>query len=77
MEILNLHGNVSVREGKPFVHAHIVLSDARGRVFGGHVLPGTKLFACEIFIDEFEGEELVRVHDQRTGSYLWTSGKLL
>src|ERR1043166_6881886 len=47
MEILNLFGNISVRDGKPFVHAHILLSDAQGKVVGGHLMPGTKLFACE------------------------------
>lgn len=76
MEILNLHGNISIRDGKPFVHAHILLGDSRGKVFGGHLMPGTKLWACEIFIDEFEGEELVRVQDEKTGLFLWKSGKL-
>ena len=77
MEILNLTGNVSIRDGKPFVHVHVVLSDPEGKVFGGHVLPGTKLFALEVFIDEFDGEELLRTHDEKTGLYLWKSGKLL
>src|SRR5258707_14195386 len=53
MEILNLSGNVSIRDGKPFVHVHILLGDAKGNVFGGHLLPGTKLFASEVTIDEF------------------------
>src|SRR5437773_117295 len=74
MEILNLHGNVSLRDGKPFVHVHIVLSDAEGKVFGGHLLPGTKLFACEVFIDEFEGDQLNRSYDNQTGLHLWNSG---
>ena len=77
MEILNLQGNVSIRDGKPFIHAHVILSDAQGRVFGGHLLQGTKIFACEVSIDELEGEELVRAHDERTGLNLWTSGKLI
>ncbi len=77
MEILNLFGNVSVRDGKPFVHVHIVLSDAEGKVFGGHLLAGTKLFACEVFIEELEGEELVREHEAQTGLHLWKGGKLL
>ncbi|MBI1807294.1 MAG: DNA-binding protein [Ignavibacteria bacterium] len=76
MEILNLHGNVSMRDGKPFVHIHILLGDAEGKVFGGHVMPGTKLFACEISIDEIGGEELARAHDERTGLYLWRTGYL-
>jgi len=77
MEILGLFGNFSVRNGKPFVHAHIVLGDAEGKVFGGHLLPGTKLFACELFIEEYEGEPLVREFDERTGLHLWKGGKLV
>jgi len=77
MEILNLTGNISIRDGKPFVHVHIVLSDREGKAFGGHVLPGTKLFALEVFIDELDGEELVRSHEEKTGLYLWKSGQFL
>ncbi|HUN66389.1 MAG TPA: PPC domain-containing DNA-binding protein [Bacteroidota bacterium] len=71
MEILNLHGNISVRDGQPFVHVHIVLGDAAGRVFGGHLLPGTRLFACEVFVDEFDGPPLTRNQEPRTGLHLW------
>ena len=77
MEILSLNGNISVRDGKPFVHVHILLGDPQGRVFGGHVLPGTKLFACEVFIEGFEGPELVRVYDELTGLHLWKAGHLV
>lgn len=77
MEILNLTGNISIRDRKPFVHVHIVLSDREGKAFGGHVLPGTKLFALEVFIDELDGEELVRSHEEKTGLYLWKSGQFL
>ena len=76
MEILNLNGNVSIRDGKPFVHVHIMLGDAAGNVFGGHLLQGTKLFACEVTIDELEGDPLSRAKDERTGLFLWTSGRL-
>jgi predicted DNA-binding protein with PD1-like motif len=76
MEILNLHGNVSLRDGKPFVHAHIVLGDRHGHAVGGHLMPGTKLWLGEIFIDELEGEDLIREKDERTGLFAWTSGNL-
>ncbi len=76
MEILSLQGNISIRDGKPFVHAHITLSDSTGATFGGHLLPGTIVFACELTIDIFEGEELVREYDERTGSYLWKNNTL-
>ena len=65
--------NISMRDGKPFVHVHILLSDAEGKVFGGHLMKGTKLFACEVTIDEFEGEQLERGQDERTGLFLWKS----
>src|SRR2546426_10956821 len=77
MEILSLNGNVSVRDGKPFVHVHIVLGDPQGKAVGGHLLPGTILFACEVFIEELEGDELVRELDARTGLHLWKTGYLL
>ncbi len=77
MEILTCTGNVSLRDGKPFVHIHILLGDRKGRVFGGHVMPGTKAFACEVFIDDFEGEELKRMHDEQTGLYVWQKNSVL
>ena len=77
MEIVSYTGNVSMRDDKPFVHAHIVLSDREGRAIGGHLLQGTTVFACEIIIEEFEGESLVRQQDEQTGLYLWQSGRLV
>ncbi len=76
MEILSLSGNVSIRDEKPFVHVHILLGDAKGNVFGGHLLPGTKLFACEVTIDEFDGNGLVRGFDERTGLWLWKENNI-
>ncbi len=76
-EILSCIGNVSVRDGKPFVHAHITLSDRDGKVFGGHLIPGTKVFACEVFIDEFTGEDLVRERDEETDLFLWKNKNLI
>ncbi|MBU4533798.1 MAG: DNA-binding protein [Firmicutes bacterium] len=37
LEILCLVGNVSVKDGAPFVHAHVTLSDRFGGVRGGHL----------------------------------------
>ena len=71
LEILSCLGNVSMRDGKPFVHIHLVLSDRDGRAFGGHLLEGTRLFASEMVIDEYEGDELNRTFDETTGLHLW------
>src|SRR3990170_6687835 len=40
LEIVSCTGNVSLKENKPFAHAHICVSDEKGEVKGGHVMPG-------------------------------------
>ncbi|NQU39617.1 MAG: DNA-binding protein [Lentisphaerae bacterium] len=70
-EILNLTGNVSLRDGKPMIHAHITLSDHEGRSFGGHLAPGTIVFACEFILQRIEGAALKRGFDEETGLPLW------
>ena len=46
-ELVSCTGNVSIREGKPFVHAHVVLTDSDGKTTGGHLLHG-KIFAATL-----------------------------
>ncbi|MBO8167659.1 MAG: DNA-binding protein [Thermoanaerobacteraceae bacterium] len=71
LEIANGTGNVSLKDGKPFVHLHVTLADDRGTAFGGHVAEGTRVFACEVIIREFTGTELSRHKDETTGLTLW------
>ncbi len=70
-EILNLTGNISIKDNKPFVHAHILLADESGNAYGGHLAPGTIVFACEFIIYSFSGAELKRGMDDKTGLPLW------
>jgi len=74
MEMVSCTGNISLRDGQPIVHAHLALSDGEGRTISGHLMPGTPIFACEIFIQELLGEPLVRRHDEETGLPLWWRG---
>lgn len=71
LEITALTGNVSAKEGEPMVHAHVTLADEAGNAFGGHLAPGTIVFACEVIIEPFEGEMLERTFDEETGLPLW------
>ena len=71
LEIISCSGNVSLKDGKPFVHAHAVLSDMNGDTVGGHVFPETTIYAGEIYMRELLGPPLERCHDARTGLYLW------
>jgi predicted DNA-binding protein with PD1-like motif len=71
LEITGLIGNISILDDRPFVHAHITLADAQGAAFGGHLAPGTVVYACEFLIQKFEGVALVRDFDPDTGLNLW------
>jgi predicted DNA-binding protein with PD1-like motif len=64
-------GNVSIKEGKPFLHLHIVVSDTDLRCWGGHLFPGSAVFAAEAHIQELEGGQRVRMPDATTGLALW------
>lgn len=70
-EITNLVGNVSLKDGNSFVHAHITLSDKEGHAYGGHLAPGTIVFACEVMLEAFEGPAFERGLDEVTGLPLW------
>ncbi|NTW82957.1 MAG: DNA-binding protein [Chlorobiaceae bacterium] len=70
-EITSLLGNISLRDGEPMVHAHLTLAGRDGAVFGGHLASGTKVFACEIVLETFDGPEFKRGFDEETGLALW------
>jgi len=71
LEITGCMGNISLKDKKPFVHAHITLADHEGKCYGGHLMPGTKIFAAEYFVRELTGAEFERKPDPDTGLSLW------
>ena len=36
-ELLSFQGNISLKNGSPFIHAHIAFSDSEYNAFGGHL----------------------------------------
>jgi predicted DNA-binding protein with PD1-like motif len=70
-EIVGFVGNVSLRDNRPFLHAHATFADASGATVGGHLLRGCEVFAAEVMIRELADVSLVRVHDEGTGLALW------
>ena len=63
-------GNVSLKDGEVFVHAHVVLSDDAGSTVAGHLLNGI-IFAAEVHLRELIGPSLERRYDEVTGLSLW------
>ncbi len=76
VEVVSCMGNISIKENEPFVHAHIAVSNRRGEVFGGHVLPGCIIAATgELVLVETVDVKLQRKLDDKTQLYLWSIGK--
>ncbi|MCA1945524.1 MAG: DNA-binding protein [Desulfovibrio sp.] len=73
VEILMGAGNVSLKDGEPFIHLHLTLSRHDGSCLGGHAMAGCPIFAAEACILRLEGKPLVRGLDEATGLYLWTN----
>jgi predicted DNA-binding protein with PD1-like motif len=71
LEVLSGVGNVSLLDGKPFVHTHAAFADEDGKAWGGHLNSGTTVWALEIRIQELIGDALVREPDDCTSLSLW------
>lgn len=70
-EITGFVGNISLRDGKPFLHAHATFTDADGQAVGGHLVRGNEVFMVEVMIRELADVALVRSHDEASGLALW------
>jgi len=71
LEIVVCTGNVSIKDEQPFIHAHIVLADEKGKIMGGHLFSDTIIFAGEIYLKELKGTPMERSYDESTGLMLW------
>jgi len=70
-EIASCVGNISLSDGEPFIHAHVVLADETGNTKAGHLLEGI-VFAAEVHLRQLEGPKLERKYDEVTGLWLWS-----
>ncbi|MGP8070252.1 MAG: PPC domain-containing DNA-binding protein [Candidatus Bathyarchaeia archaeon] len=71
LEVVSCVGNVSLKEGKPFIHAHVTIADKKGNAYGGHLQPGCIVSATfEVTMLVYEGIDLVRKLDSATKLYL-------
>ncbi len=71
LEIVSLTGTISRMKQRSFPHVHVALSDRAGHMYGGHLVQGCEIWACEVVITELEGGVLSRDFDADTGLSLW------
>lgn len=66
LDVLLLSGNIALSEGKPTVHAHVILGERSGEATGGHLLEAYARPILEVIITE-SPENMQREIDQATG----------
>ena len=66
VEVLALVGDVAVAEGKPKIHAHVVLGKRDATAHGGHLLEARVRPTLEVVLIESPAT-LSRQHDPQTG----------
>lgn len=69
-EVVGFGGNISILEGRPFIHAHIIIVGPDHRVTGGHLFSATVAITLEVYVRVVRGR-LVRQHDPTTGFNFW------
>jgi len=66
VEVLSLLGDIALADGKPKLHAHVVLGKRDGTAHGGHLLEAHVRPTLEVILTE-SPSHLERVHDPETG----------
>ena len=71
MEITNLTGNISQKDGKPYLHIHITASRSDYSCIGGHLLTARISGACELVVEAYPGAVIGRRLDPELGINLY------
>lgn len=69
-ELVSLSGNITMKDGAPFLHAHVAVADRSHDVRGGHLFDAAVAVVVEMFIDPFE-EPLERRDVEEVGLACW------
>jgi len=70
LEIASLTGNITLKDGEPFPHIHIVIGDENYKAFAGHLLEANISITCEIILDPLD-ETITRSLDEETKAKTW------
>jgi predicted DNA-binding protein with PD1-like motif len=70
-EIASGLGNVSLKDGKPFVHMHLVCAERDASTVGGHLMEGTTVYLGEAYFRQLGGAAPEREQDDDIGLPAW------
>ena len=71
MEVTCLTGNISRKDGKPYLHLHITASKSDYSCIGGHLLSARINGACELSVEDYGISGVDRKADPETGLNLY------
>jgi predicted DNA-binding protein with PD1-like motif len=66
VEVLSFVGNIALKDGKPRLHAHVVIGKSDGTAHGGHFMDGKIWPTLEMIVSETP-QHLRRTQDDETG----------
>lgn len=66
MELTSLSGNITEKDGEPYLHLHATFGDLAGNVIGGHLNEAVVSATCELFVRRIDGRVGRRL-DPETG----------
>lgn len=69
-ELTSIVGNISIKDGEPYLHIHLNFADEEGRAFGGHLNEAVISATCELFIRKISGN-VYRKYDENIGLNLY------
>jgi uncharacterized protein len=61
IELLSLIGDVALQNGKPQVHAHVIVGKSDGTAHGGHLLEAHVRPTCEVILIESPAQLLKQI----------------
>lgn len=67
-------GNVSLKDGTPFIHLHLALSGPEGATVGGHAMAGCRAFVVEGYLRKLGGPPPVREQVPGIALKIWPAG---
>ena len=71
MEVTCLTGNISQKDGNPYLHIHVTASRRDYACIGGHLLSARVNGACELMVENAGLEDIGRRFDPETGLNLY------
>ena len=71
MEIIHLGGNITEKDGKPYIHLHIALCNAQMQMIGGHLNECRISVTCEMAVRAVQGRVERALDEAVTGLNLY------